>query len=491
MKKRLMALFLLTVLMVSSVLMAACSQNIEEVSKTPDVTQAETIDPENMTDMQKRQLVSDDLPNMDFQNTEFRVLCPTDKEFEVWSEEMNGDICNDAVYERNYAIADRFNVDIVANATSNPHETITTLVLAGTDDYDLVTFFSYLTYTPVASKVLHNWYEVDYINLEKPWYNKLSNESSTINGKLFGVSSDFCISTMMYTFGIFFNQYIIEDYGFTADGLYQMVFDGEWTIDQFNEIISLMYDDLNTNGRVDSGDQFGFSYCVVNPADVWFTAFGQKYTKTDENDVMEVDYMNETTMDMFSYLYDMHINNESIYLGGVQYSEEERFLNQETVFAPLRFYAAYTSLRNREFDLGILPYPKWDTEQEGYYTNSDDKFTLAAVPLTVAYEDLPFVGIVFEALSAYTYKDVYPIYFDLALKNKYTDDPITAEIIDIIMEGQCFEFMFQFGETDTQRLPYLWRDLIAAKDPNLASKYASIESALMVGIENIYEYYAD
>jgi len=493
MKKRILALLMLGTYIVSAFLMTACSQNTEDLAKATEETTAETLDTDNLTEMQKRQLVSDELPEVNFDNRDFRVLCPTDKEFEAWSEELNGDICNDAVYQRNIDITERFNVNIVAQTTTSPQDKITALVLANTDDFELVTFESYLAFTPIASKVLHNWYDVEYVNLEKPWYNKLSNETSTINDKLFAVSSDFSISTMMYTMGIFFNQELIEDYGYTADGLYQMVFDGEWTIDRFNEIISLMYDDMNASGKVDKGDQFGFSYFVMNPADVWFTALGQKYLETDDTGKMSLVYMNETTMEKFSYLYDMHINNDAVYLdGSYQYVEEETFLNRETVFAPLRFYAAYTTLRNREFDLGILPYPKWDTAQEKYYTAPDDKFTLAAIPLTVKEEDLPFVGIVFEALNAYTYKDVYPVYYDLALKNKYTDDPITAEIIDIIMDGQCFDLVFQFCDNDHfYSLPYIWRELLSAKNPNLSSLYASREPAILIGIEKIYEYYED
>jgi len=493
MKKQLIAVFFLAVLMVS-MLLSACSQNIEELSKTSQTTTAESVDPNNLSEVQKRQLVSDDLPNISFDGADYRVLCQTERESEVWSEEANGDICNDAVYERNNEIMERFNVNIVANSVAEPHEKITSLVLSDTDEYDLAVFYSYRSYSPITSKVLHNWYDVDYVNLDKPWYNKLSNDGSTINDKLFGVSSDFMLTTMMYTYGIFFNQYIIEDYGFTADGFYQMVFDGEWTIDAFNEIVSVMYDDLNRNGKRDKGDQYGLAYACFNPADVWFTAFGLKYADIDENGNIDLTFMNEDMVSRYSYLYDMHWSNESVYLVNdlaQQYDEEEWFLNQETVFAPLRFYAAYTTLRNRDFDLGILPYPKWDTEQENYYTNSDDKFSFAGVPLTVSYEDLAFVGIIFEALNAETYKNVYPVYYDLALKNKYTDDPITAEIIDILMEGKCFDFVFQFAQTDLQSLPWMWRYTMGAKNPNITSEYAKVEVAIESGIEKIYSYYED
>jgi len=490
MKKRIFAMVMMLLLLTNLFVISSCSNNISDESKKIETTaNTSDIDSSQLSAIEQRRLVSDDLPNITFADAEFRVLSETDKQFEVWSDGLNGDICNDAVYKRNDEIMERFDVEIVSNAVNMAHEKIVTLVLSDTDEYDLVSFYSYFAYTPITAKVLHDWYNVDYVNLEKPWYNKLSNDSSTINGKLFGVSSDYLLTSMLYTFGIFFNEYLIEDYGFTADGFYDMVFEGSWTFDVFTEIVKSMYDDLNTNGKADKGDLFGFYCTPINPADTWFTSFGLKYVEPDENGVLEVTYMNEKMVDAFEKVYAFHHDNEAFYMSSYAYEEETAFLNQETVFAPLRFHAAYTTLRTREFDLGILPYPKLDTEQETYMTKCDDKFTLAAIPLTVSEEDLTFVGIVFEALNAETYKEVYPVYYDFALKNKYTDDPITAEIIDLIMDGNCFEFVFQFGESETQRLPYMWRDLILSKSSNISSKYASIENALEEGIANIYEYY--
>ena len=58
-----------------------------------------------------RASISDDLPEMDFEGQNFRVLTTEggaiygfDYSTEIIAEELNGDACNDAVYNRNLAI---------------------------------------------------------------------------------------------------------------------------------------------------------------------------------------------------------------------------------------------------------------------------------------------------------------------------------------------------------------------------------------------------
>ena len=130
-----------------------------------------------------------------------------------------------------------------------------------------------------------------------------------------------------------------------------------------------------------------------------------------------------------------------------------------------------------EAKYGILPLPKFDEAQEDYYTNAWDQFSVFAVPKTIADEDKEVVGIVFEALNAESYKTVYPAYYDKALKSRYSAEPATAEIVDIIMAGRKLEFLFQFGEF-TASLPYQFRQLLANKQTDVASTYKKMEKLM-------------
>ncbi len=113
MKKRTFTL-LLAALMLSQ-LLVSCSNNSSETESTPpsakDTTPTETnteVDTSDMTEIEKRQLIPDDLPAVTFNGNEFRVLTTSDgygdKTYEIMSEELTGDNCNDAVFKRNSAI---------------------------------------------------------------------------------------------------------------------------------------------------------------------------------------------------------------------------------------------------------------------------------------------------------------------------------------------------------------------------------------------------
>lgn len=286
-----------------------------------------------------------------------------------------------------------------------------------------------------------------------------------------------------YTYATFFNVNKLSDFGYPAEDLYQMVRDGKWTIDQLATMVEGMYQDTNGDGKKDKDDLYGYGYQITNPADVWSTAFGEHLCTVTEDNEIEINFMTDKMVSILEKLMDFHYNNQGVFLPTTQYDEETYFLNGQFAMAPLRFHTAYTTLRDMEDTYSMLPYPKWDENQDTYYTNADDKFTAFGVPLT-AYGKQDFVGTIYEALCAESYKKVYPAYYDIALKGKYSSDAGTAEMVDLIMAGRYFDFSFQFGETVFQNLPYQIRKLLSAKSTNLASTYDSMEKKLWTAIED-------
>ncbi len=489
MKKRVLTLLLAAFLLAPS--MMACGNTASAPDESAADTTADTApaETEALSDYDKRQLVSDDLPENDFGGQAFRVLvnAPTVEQysavtFEIIADELTGDACNDAVYNRNIDICERFNAAITMSELKEPWIVCKNAVTAGTDDYDLVGLYNYMSYQVINAKALLNWMEIPHINMEKPWHNALSNNNATINNTLYTICSDLSITSMTYTYAIFFNQRILGDQGYSAEDMYNMVRDGTWTIDKMDTMVASMYVDTNGDGKATTEDSYGFGYNQVNPTDVWAAAFDLPLCSVTEDNQIEVNFMSDKTMSILEKLISFHYENPGQVVLPTQYDEETYFLNAQLAMAPIRFHAAYSKLRDMDDPYSMLPWPKWDEKQEAYYTNADDKFTAFSVPIT-AFGQIEFVGTIFEALCAESYKKVYPAYYDIALKGKYSTDSGTAEMVDLIMAGRNFDFSFQFGESHFQRLPYLIRDLIVAKSTNLASKWDSIEKKMWTAIE--------
>lgn len=493
MKKKIFAALLAALMLAPT--FTACSEG------GVDETDAQTAETENTTpsaeeetaaeetvDEDSRTSISDDLPEKDFEGQSFRVLTTEggaiygfDYTSEIIAEELNGDACNDAVYNRNLGIETRFDVSISCQTNATPASYIGTLVQSGTDEFDLVGMYNFLAYNALNAQAVLNWLEVPYVNLEKPWHNQLANDSATINNRLYAICSDLAITSMLYTHAFFFNGTLIEQYGYTADDMYTLVKEGKWTLDKAMEITSPIYEDVDGNGTRDDTDVYGFGYSIWNAADVWLAAFDQPICTTSDTGV-EMAFMTDKTVSIVEKLCNWHYNTTCFHEYPNIYEEETRMRDGTLVFAPIRFKAAFDALRDMEDPYCIIPYPKWDESQEQYLTNADDKFTVFSVPLT-AVNNTEFIGIIYEALCAESYKTVYPTYYDTALKGKYSSDPTTAEMIDLVMSGRNFDFSFQFAESCFRQVPYFVRQCLQSNDPNIASKYAAIEKALGKSIE--------
>ncbi|MBQ3064632.1 MAG: hypothetical protein IJC98_00175 [Clostridia bacterium] len=440
----------------------------------------DTIDTANMTETQKRQLVDDGIETVDYNERPFRISGETSySENHYYVESENGDPCIDAVWKRNHKIEERFNILIQLTEDIDFEES----VLTDQKEVDLRAQAAWKMHHLVTQSLIYDWNDVEVINQDQPWYTKLSNDESTIMGTLYGICSDFSLSAMTEAYGIFFNTRLVENYGIDKAGLYDMVNKGTWTIDKLIEVTKGIYDDVNQDNVRNQEDLYGFSYFVSNAADVWLTAFDQTLTSKADDGTLVFNVATDKTEAALSKLRDWHQTN-GVWLCEGEEDEYGLFVDAMTVFAPIPFSQCFTTLREMEDVYSVLPYPKWDENQTGYYTNANDNYQLFCLPKTLNDEDLEFVGSIFEVLSAETWKTVSPIYYDAALKGRYSKEPETAKMIDIIMNGRRFEFSFQYAESHLGRVSYLFRDLLDEPKTPLASKWMTTERVINAKVTN-------
>lgn len=501
MKKRLLS-FLLSALLAAGSLVS-CSDSGANTEDTgsgtetqPAATESTTADDStaDLTSAEARRQIPDNLPDKTFNGRNFLVGTTPSKEYEIISEEMTGEGTNDSVYNRNVKLEERFDVKIAPVLTDAPYDDVKTNVLSGTYAYDLVGFINFLAYTPIVAGVLFNWYDVPYVDLTQPWHNRLANDGATINNKLFAANSDLSISTLLYTYGMFFNYKIMENYGYTSADLYNIVFEGNWTIDKMYEITSQIWEDANGDGLHDAGDLHGYAVINgnINTHDVWLGAFDISTLSKNAEGEYEATFFSDKTVTALELVNKLYHNSDGTLFdnSGDWRNIPKYFANGKVAMTQLYFGETTESLGDMEDTYGILPLPKLNVEQEAYYTNCWDQFTVFAVPGTMAAsaDDLEFIGILYEALCAESYKYVYPAYYDQALKSRYSAEPTTAEIIDIIMAGRKLDFTFQFGG-NLQNLPYMFRNMVLENKTDVASAYQKVKKALNKSIEKVISYY--
>ena len=141
------------------------------------------------------------------------------------------------------------------------------------------------------------------------------------------------------------------------------------------------------------------------------------------------------------------------------------------------------AMRDAEVDFGIIPYPKYDEEQQGYHTHVDAWNGMLCVPVTAG--DQERTGIITEAMAAYTYKMVTPAYYEVALTSKYLRDEESVEMLDYIFDGILYDFgyIFDSWKGTTWNLP----NLMKQKSTDFASYFATRKKGILDHYQQLYE----
>ena len=99
--------------------------------------------------------------------------------------------------------------------------------------------------------------------------------------------------------------------------------------------------------------------------------------------------------------------------------------------------AGISQYRDLEWDIGLVPVPKFDTAQEEYRSMYSNQSMTIAIPVT--NPDPERTGVISEALGAYSRIPLREVYFETMLKLKAARDEDTAEMLDILVSNKCID----------------------------------------------------
>lgn len=477
MKKSIAMLLLISMLLS----MAACTS--ETVETAPQETETAAVVEETETQ------ITDDLPDIDCGGKSYRIAGFEGYTDEFYSEEMTGESENDAVFNRNARLEERFNISLevinMSGGVADTYRTLVQQVTAGDDYCEVAALEVWNLHIATAAGIYQNWNETKYLHLDKPWWNQQINENATFNNKLLGLTGSFTVSYMTCIMATYVNINLLQDYGMTQEELYNLVQDGGWTLSYFNTLVAGMYKDINGDGARDEKDLYGYGGNWYY-SDAWCTAFDIPITGKAEDGSLEIKLMQEKTYDALTKIYQLYYENNGVYFHDSWDGLMENFTNRQLVFAPGTLDDSFNSLREMEDSFGVVPQPKYDEEQDAYHCLVSDGYFIIGMPTTVT--DTDFVSLITEAVAAETYMNVYPVYYDVALKSKYTQDEATAAMIDLIAEGASFDVSFMYG-TYLEMLPYMFRVCINEKTTDMISKYTAVEKKINSALEKIYAMY--
>lgn len=328
----------------------------------------------------------------------------------------------------------------------------------------------------------YNILDVQYLDLNQPWWPADYVDQMTINGKMHMLTGDALLSSVSSMWGVFFNKRIAVDND--CENFYSCVLNGEWTLDKMIEIATGIYQDINGDNTSDIGDVYGM--CNGN-FDVFITACEEPFCLFGEDNKPYLNIVNDRITTVFNQLYDFTWNNPGTYPlldHGQGWGEYPKFENDQLLFT-VSTLQSIDKYRNMNTDFGILPIPKYDEAQDSYYTVCSDNATLFALPTTCTKTEL--IGAALEALSAESYNSVIPTYYEVALKVKYNRDDETCQMLDILHDGRQYNMGYMYC------LPLgiegsILRQILAEKN-NLTSYYKSNQKRYEKKLQKLIDYY--
>ena len=481
------AAFVLSLILTASASLSCQSGAPANNDTTSDTTPADTT---TLSAEEARQLIDDGLPERDYGGEDFNITINTYCESGFHAEELTGDVLSDSIYERNKAVEDRFNIKLnfISDAYATMQTTVQKSVLAGDDEYQLCAQHALMANPWVLSGILMNWYDVPYVDFDKPWWSDSNVNDLTYYGVNLLAVGDFSLTTIGRTYAIYYDKVHAESY--QLPDMYQLVRDGKWTIDKLSELSKDIYSDLNMDGKRDFEDFYGYTTSVASNIGAYLFTSDIKIIEDGEI-VLDVGKTTDLITKLITLtqvnegtFYDLSYKNAS---GNIHYPGPEKMAEGTTLFASAMIESGITYLRNAGNDYGIIPYPKYDEEQDDYVTIVDGGFTVLAVPKSVT--DPERSGIIAEALCAETYKNVIPVYYEIALKEKGARDEESIEMIDFIMSKRVYDFGYVYD--NWKGFGFCIESLVQNGDPNFASYHAaninSVEKAysdMLAAFEN-------
>ena len=484
--KKLIALFIAIVIICTALISCGDSNKASEKADNKDENKAsDNVDnSDNESKEPTDQRIYPELPEITFDGYEFKFLVNDWYEHaDIYVEEENAELVNDAVYKRNKIIEERYDIIISAKDEGNPSASISKFVRAGDCPYDVMIDAAANTKSVITQNMVVDLHTVPYLNFEKPYWDHTLTKEFSMGGKLFCNVSDMLVSDKEYTWAIFFNKQMVQDYDLESP--YQLVKDGKWTLDKLREITRGVTSDLNGDGvYFVLDDLFGFSTEDYNMF-LMIIGSGCRMVDKDENDLPVIAVNNQRFFSAYEKIMEIHNAPSTINVNKITGLPDKWYGGIIPAFCEGRVFMYMGGLdvvpyfRGMAQDFGILPPPKYDEAQEKYYTSMSD-CSSSAIYIPTTNDNLERTGIILEALAAESRYTVLPAYYDITLKTKMSRDDESEEMLDILFANRIFDLghIFNFGGIF---------NLVKSETDDFVSRYEAIEEKANAEIQKLID----
>lgn len=354
-----------------------------------------------------------------------------------WEDENTSDAVQQAVYSRNVGIEEKYGILFEISEVTDSAAAFSTQLVGGTGAFDLVCFDYW--WALEQQGYFYDLGTMSGIDLAQDYWYHGWNDNTTVNGVAYTAVGDASLEVLQNIEVIFFNRNMAESMELD---LYQIVDDGEWTVDKMMEINTQVAQNLEDDDT--SNDIWGALYDKHSYRAALFSA-GLKLTEMAENGAVQIIAGNPKNYDIADKITAL------IHSPEVNYADINCRVRDYSLFKNGQaFFFATALLRGRElraeqltFNYGIVVAPKYDSDSD--YVSTNYGASVFAIPLDC--KDPGMSALILSALNYYSNDTVVHTYYDQVMLLRVGDNPENARMIDLAREKVYvdFAFIYEFG----------------------------------------------
>lgn len=430
--KKITALLLLSMILAEASACGSAPSDSTDITTTDAITTTapETRDPATVCD------IPEDI-KFNGETFTFAIYENANTNNHMLVDEEDGDTMNDAMFKRRRMTEERFGITLEELVYDDNPSKFRTPILAGDNSFDIGNIRCTDALSFWQDGIITTVSELPYVDIDKSYWNRSFNDSLTLCGQQYIAIGDMMTSTLDLTYALTFNKKLAENYA--IGDIYSLVRDGKWTFDEMLGMMKTATQDANGDTKMDDQDNYGYS---ANPKNVlpsfWISA-GEMSVKKDENDLPYLAMGEERFVNVFQKIYDITYGSGTYFKpkGDFDVTEDQRrlFNNDQLLFMDCSFFYVQ-QLRSMETDFGIIPYPKYDEDQNRYYSRVS-YYNAPIIPVT--NNRLELTGAVLEYFNWASSETVIPAYYDTVLYGKVIRDDESREMLDIIFDARVVD----------------------------------------------------
>ena len=417
------------------------------------------------------------LPDADWGGEECLVLghaaegTPQFENLEIWREEVSDDVVGKAVWERNLLLEEKFNFVVNQKLVKVVKNEMADVFGSGQDLYDLCIYRPFDAAKHAEEEYLLDLSMVDYIDLEHESWDQNVTAQLSIGNSVYFTVSDFLIQDKDRTEVIFYNREMARqaNKGYLED----KVKDGTWTVEYFGDLVKEFSKDGDGNQQLGdykadgTGDYFGLGLPGYDSFATF--SFGAGIKLSELNEYGEITIVNaqeksgnivdalgkflfDTSQSFFVTDMPTIHGMDTDYKAHCQLFSWSRMMFCSDVLSSLdRIHEGAPMSEMIDFEYSFLPYPKYESGMDTWYTSTPSGTTgaVVAIPITVAQPEQS--GFFLQALSEASTSTSLFAFYEQKCKIQNSQDALASEMLDTIFDCVRYDIaaMYNFGKLFT------------------------------------------